>query len=482
MANPAINIVQMPDAGKDKFNEQLYVQKFLKTAPPVRCQRDIWYVWDKSAWVVTPKEEFSSFAMGIIPSRLRLVKHAKSVVDAVEWTQQLKTGEEFFGACRFEKDEEGNERVLLNVKNCVLRITADKVEVLPHKKEYYFTSALTAEWQEDESKAKRELFDRVLAESLPDSGDRSLIQWFSGYLLFPSTKHEVFLLCYGEGGTGKSTLSEVIVEVIGREPLVTALSMGQICAEGQGGYSLPALKGALVNLGSELDTVELGDSANFKKICSGETIEARTIYGKPFSMRTNAKLWFNSNSLPRFKHGTEAELRRARFLWFDQKRTDENKDVTLKDKLKGEIDGVLRWMVEGLQFLMGGMTAPPGGLKSARVKAKFAIANDMVKSCVTELCVIDKDAEVKKDELGAAFTGYLDSYGHGQKSRDFLFKSLWERYPDLVNHRYQHEHTIVVANKREAAYYVRGIRLKENANWLKINEATEMEDDGIGHE
>lgn len=69
--------------------------------------------------------------------------------------------------------------------------------------------------------------------------------------------------------------------VIGGAPLKTVLSLAQLCAEGQGAYSLPSLKRAIVNYGGEIDTK---DSANIKLISSGESFEVRSIYGQPGPM------------------------------------------------------------------------------------------------------------------------------------------------------------------------------------------------------
>jgi phage/plasmid-associated DNA primase len=66
-------------------------------------------------------------------------------------------------------------------------------------------------------------------------------------------------------------------------------------------------------------------------------------------MRTTCKLWFLSNHLPRFRHGTEAELRRMRFIRFDH--ISDEKDVTLKAKIRAERDGILGLMVHYLQRL-----------------------------------------------------------------------------------------------------------------------------------
>ena len=71
-------------------------------------------------------------------------------------------------------------------------------------------------------------------------------------------------------------------------------------------------------MGTELDTVDVEDASALKCLVSGEPIEARNIFGRPFKMRSAAKLWFDANDLPPLQTRTDAELRRVRFLHFDQ--------------------------------------------------------------------------------------------------------------------------------------------------------------------
>ncbi len=354
------------------------------------------------------------------------------------------------GAIKFEDDN--REAILINVENGIVRVALSGVTLLKHNQDHNFTGYLRAAWC-PESDAP--LFQSVVNAALPDGTDQALLQWFSGYLLYPDAQqHELYLLCYGEGGTGKSTIAEAILQTIGGEPLVTALSMSQICGTGPAAYSLPKLEHAVVNMGTELDTVEMEDSANFKRIVSGETIEARTIYGRPFPMTTTAKLWFLANSLPRFKHGTEAELRRTRFLLFTNK--PEEKDVTLKKRLAAEASGVLCYMVQGLAAVLQGMPCPEGGEASSRVKGKFAVANDPVIAFVNECCELSPEYETLKDEIYEEFTGYLGGWGFGEKSKRFLFQDLYQRVPSLVPVRYYE------GNKmgKEPGRYIRGIRIK----------------------
>ncbi len=440
----------MPDAGRPKFNELLYVQKFKKKAPPIRTQGDQWYVWDGNAWKLTSRDCFKPLALETLPPQHRLARHAKALMDHVDMGHQMGRDETLRGALHFDQEK---RVVLINCENGVLRVDATGMKLLPHCEEYLFTGYLRAIWDE---KAEASLFTKVLDDALPDAHDQALLQWFSGYLLYPNAEeHEVFLLCFGEGGTGKSTIANAIMRTIGGEPLVTALSMTQICGSGPAAYSLPKLQHAIVNMGTELDTVELDDSANFKRIVSGETIEARTIYGRPFPMKTTAKLWFLANSLPRFKHGTEAELRRARFLLFDKK--PQEKDVTLKDRLAAESSGIFRWMIAGLHAVLCGMNCPEGGEKSRSVKEKFAVSNDPVIAFVKQRCVIDPKDETPKQEIYDDFMDFLDGWGFGEASKKFLFQSLYQRVPSLTPHRYYDGNQ----EKKPAGRYIRGLRLRE---------------------
>jgi putative DNA primase/helicase len=225
---------------------------------------------------------------------------------------------------------------------------------------------------------------------------------------------------------GKSTTAEPIAEVLG-VTLVSRLTMSQLCDPKS--YHVPKLRFAAVNLGTELDAVELGDSATFKAIVSGESIEARPIYGAPFTMATACKLWFLANALPRFRHGSEAELRRTRFLRFDHKPTQ--KDTTLRARLATEKDGVFRWMVDGLRELLTMPAIPQGGRESRTVHARFKISNDPIGTFVSTRCILEPSAMISKDSLNEAFKDFCEQHEIAPSVKDWFFRSLYERWPNL---------------------------------------------------
>src|SRR5262249_30214724 len=152
---------------------------------------------------------------------------------------------------------------------------------------------------------------------------------------------------------------------------------------------------------------------------------ARPIYGSPFTMATTCKLWFLANALPRFKHGSEAEMRRMRFLRFDY--VPPTKDVSLKGKLALERDGVFQWMLAGLLELLSLSAIPMGGRQSREAQAKFRISNDPVGTFAATCCRLDPDASTAKDTLRNAYRAFLEQHDLPQKMETWLLRTLYER-------------------------------------------------------
>jgi phage/plasmid-associated DNA primase len=237
-------------------------------------------------------------------------------------------------------------------------------------------------------------------------------------------------------------------------------------------------------MGTELDTVDVEDASALKRIVSGEPVEARNIFGKPFTMRTTAKLWYLANDLPRFKHGTDAELRRVRFLHFDQmpKCPGCHGDGFIEDysghepprcekcggsgvfrdrRLKGaeglltqERDALFAWMVKGLQDILADVECPEGNSQSLEVKEQFAVSNDPVRAFFDSELVRDPDGEELKSEIADAFKAFMEHRGFPSKSIEALFRALYQRFP-----------FIKAVKKREADEFVRylsGVRLRHS--------------------
>jgi P4 family phage/plasmid primase-like protien len=386
--------------------------------PPVKTVGDVWHVFDRGAWRPIEPSIFKPQALAILPENWRAVRRAITLLDHIAAAKQTAGGI-FKGFYTFDADG----AALINATNGVVRVTVNGIELLPHSPDYHFTRQTVARFNPD---ATAPLFNRVLREVLPDAEDRELFKLCLGNFLFPDCRFETALVCYGEAGRGKSTVADPVASALGLD-LVSRLSMSQVCDPRS--YHLPALRFAAVNLGTELTTADIAESGNFKTLVSGEPIEARPIYGKPFVMQTASKLWFLANSLPRFKHGTEAELRRTRFLRFDYQPPE--KDVTLKARLAGELDGVFLFMLDGLRALLALPEIPLGGRESRAVYERFRISNDPVGAFVQSRCILDPEARVSKDTLREAYAEFTARHELPAACGDWFFRILFERFTSL---------------------------------------------------
>jgi putative DNA primase/helicase len=396
-----------------------YANVLTDSLPPIKTSGGTWYCYKDGTWGQLERATLRPQAQNVLPAEFRTERKAAALLDHLEGRFQVSSDcwHGFYNAI------EGGG-VLINAANGVVTVKpSGEVTLEPHSADHLFTLRVAAAY---DPKAEAKLFERVLSEALPDGADRNLFQLCAGNFLLPDCRFETALVCYGEAGRGKSTLAEAIAEALGR-PLVPRLTMSQICDPKS--YHVPKLRFAAVNLGTELDAVELGDSGTFKAVVSGEPVEARPIYGAPFTMMTTAKLWFLANTLPRFKHGTEAELRRTRFLRFDF--LPPKKDTTLKSRLVLERDGVFRWCLAGLVELLSVSHIPVGGQHSREVHERFRISNDPVGAFVAARCRLAPGAQTTKEALRGAFRDFCEEHDLPTGLDAWFLRALYERWPTL---------------------------------------------------
>ena len=117
------------------------------------------------------------------------------------------------------------------------------------------------------------------------------------------------------------------------------------------GYYRAQLTNKLLNYAPEISPHM--NSTIFKQLVSGEPIEARFPYGKPFIIENYAKLIFNTNELPKDVEHNEAFFRRFLILHFNVTIPEKDRDPDLAQKIiREELPGVFNWVLEGLHRLL----------------------------------------------------------------------------------------------------------------------------------
>jgi putative DNA primase/helicase len=383
--------------------------------PPMRCVGNNWYTYANGVWCRGTSDIFRPRALSIQNVKTRTWRKASNILSHLESEAQVSESE-FLSFHRF-----ADGAILINCANGVLRVTAEWVELLAHSPDYLFTSQVAARFNPE---AEAPVFERVLQEALPDGADLELFRVFLGYMLYPACSFEAALVCYGDGGTGKSTLAEGVKAALG-DDLVRSLSLLQICDPRS--FHLVNLRNAAVNISAELDALPVVGAENFKLLVSGEQVAADRKHQDLVSLKTSCKFWFLTNYLPRFLHGTEAELRRLRFLRFDKKPA--RQDPTLKHKIAAERDGIFLMALVGVRTLLVRQEIPQGGQQSIATRQRFKVQNDPITTFVQDRCILAPDAEVLKTDLYSEYTEFLTTNGLPEpQNQSTFFRALYNRF------------------------------------------------------
>ena len=331
--------------GKDKPKQKNYVviiiEEILRVAETNNwglCrQHDFVYVYNGQFWQLVLKEELKRF-LGKAAEKL-----GYSSLESRYYEFRDKLYKQFLSAASLPVLQTQKDKVLINLKNGTVEITAYGMQIRDFDQADFMTYQLPFAYKQS---ASCPIFMRFIDEVLPDPSLQTILAEFFAYIFTKHLKLEKCLLLYGTGANGKSVFFEIINSLIGQGN-ISNLSLGNLKEE----HNRALIKNKLLNYGSEIRGNIEADI--FKQLVSGEPIQARLKYGNTFIMRDYAKLAFNCNTLPRDVEQTNAYFRRFIIVPFEVTIPEERQDPLLAQKIiDKELSGVFNWILLGLSRLL----------------------------------------------------------------------------------------------------------------------------------
>lgn len=116
-----------------------------------------------------------------------------------------------------------------------------------------------------------------------------------GYCLVNNTFAQKFFILYGEGGNGKSSFLHLLTSLL-TESNVSNIALIDI---GASQFRLAEIVGKYANIGDDIESTDVLNTASLKKIVTGDTIIVEPKHLKPYSYKPHAKLFFSCNTIPR---------------------------------------------------------------------------------------------------------------------------------------------------------------------------------------
>lgn len=296
------------------------------------------YVFNGEYWQPIGAEDFKPFLARVAR------KMGVPVLESKYHMFKDELYKQFLSESTLRPPEEG-EYVLINLKNGTFEISPDRQGLRPFHREDFIKYQLSFRYDEE---ATCPMFDNYLKRVLPDEDCRNVLSEYIGYIFVGNLKLEKAAILYGSGANGKSVFFEIVNALLGQEN-ICSYSLQNLTKYDS--YQRAELANKLLNYASEINGKL--EASVFKQLVSGEPVEARQIYGKPFTMKSYAKLMFNCNELPKEVEQTNAFFRRFIIIPFTETIPESEQDPELARKIiDNELSGVFNWVLCGLTRLL----------------------------------------------------------------------------------------------------------------------------------
>lgn len=277
--------------------------------------------------------------------------------------------------------------------NGVYNIKTD--ELTPFNPAYVIVNKIPWNYNPD---AVDSAVDTVLDNiSCNDADIRSLLSEMVGYTMYRRNELGKAFILTGGGKNGKSTFLTMIKRMLGLQN-ISALDMKKLGDR----FSTVMLFNKLANIGDDISDDFLSDPSEFKKICTGELIDAEQKGQPKFQFEPYAKMMFSANSIPRIGKGRDsaAVLRRLVIVpfnaTFDKTKGDFNSYIIDSLSTAQAMEYLIKIGVDGLKTVLANQEFTKSDKVNAEIE-DFAIANNPVLGFFKENELEDIENHITRD-------------------------------------------------------------------------------------
>ena len=323
-----------------------------------------WYVYRDGCWREDTGGMLTSrFAKELHSELIRFTpkvgeQYQKGYIDNVNRMSRLNVREIMIRDARevnfMTSEELDRDPWLFNCRNGVYDLKNDYFR--PHRPNDLMSRMSNVVYNEN---ADCPVFKKFFREITSEDVEKArFLQTVFGYCLTGDTSQECFFILYGSTTrNGKGTLMETLAHMMGGENgyAVTAnpdsFAVHKSRDSRQASGDIARLKGARFCNVPEPPKGMVLDAALMKTLTGRDTITARHLREREFQFRPQFKLCMNTNYLPHVNDETLFSSDRVRTVSFDRHFGENERDLTLKDRLitESEISGLFNWCLVGLR-------------------------------------------------------------------------------------------------------------------------------------
>lgn len=242
-----------------------------------------------------------------------------------------------------------------------------------------------------------------------DSELQAYLQRMLGYALTGDTSAHALFFGYGTGANGKSVLIDTAASVLGDYHRTAPIETFTESSGDRHPTELAMLRGARLVTAVETEEGRRWAESRIKTLTGGDRIAARFMRQDFFEYDPQFKLLVAGNHRPGLRSVDEAMRRRFHLIPFAVTIPPEERDESLKDKLREEWPGIMKWMIQGcLEWQRVGL-APPVAVRDAT--AAYLEAEDGLAAWMEECCERDPQAWTPSTALFGSWATWAEANG-----------------------------------------------------------------------
>ena len=196
---------------------------------------------------------------------------------------------------------------------------------------------------------KTPYFDKWLNDLFTPE-DIVTLQEYIGYCLLPTTRGQKCLLLIGDGGIGKSVISDILTAIFGKS-LTAPNDTQQFLADT---FKLAELENQLVFYEDDLSDKHLEETGVFKKLITNQTyLTADRKNEQPFKFKPYCRFIMCGNDMLASKYDkTDGFYRRLLPIRVKPKDAKRKNIPDMGARVAREAEGIIQWALVGLKRLM----------------------------------------------------------------------------------------------------------------------------------
>ncbi len=241
-----------------------------------------------------------------------------------------------------------------------------------------------------------------------------------GYSMTGEVRERVLFIPYGKGRNGKSTLLELIAEMLGDYGLRTPTETLMVRPSSNIPNDLAQLPGRRFVHASESEEGRRLSEALIKDLTGRDTISARFMRGEFFQFRPVCKLWLRTNHKPVIRGTDNAIWDRIRLIPFDLRITEKQEDHSLPQRLRAELSGILTWAVQGCLSWQANGLGLPDEVKVAN--ATYQAEMDLIGQFLNECCLLKPDRPEVRTQSKVLYEAFCAYAGESMTQTTFSLR------------------------------------------------------------